>query len=110
MPISREINCQPLFLAAFSLSQIDDFLSGRSPLTLALRVGDHMMFVQLQLEQSVAQSNASHVSRGTSSTGTWLDSQYVTQRILEANNAARVAVYFQIIVRNRSRSLKLVDQ
>uniref|UniRef100_A0A3B5LJH7 Midnolin n=1 Tax=Xiphophorus couchianus TaxID=32473 RepID=A0A3B5LJH7_9TELE len=27
----------------------NDFLSGRSPLTLALRVGDHMMFVQLQL-------------------------------------------------------------
>ncbi|XP_040846527.1 midnolin isoform X2 [Ochotona curzoniae] len=30
-------------------SQVSDFLSGRSPLTLALRVGDHMMFVQLQL-------------------------------------------------------------
>uniref|UniRef100_H9G3N1 Midnolin n=1 Tax=Anolis carolinensis TaxID=28377 RepID=H9G3N1_ANOCA len=29
--------------------QVNDFLSGRSPLTLALRVGDHMMFVQLQL-------------------------------------------------------------
>uniref|UniRef100_A0A3Q3VL10 Ubiquitin-like domain-containing protein n=1 Tax=Mola mola TaxID=94237 RepID=A0A3Q3VL10_MOLML len=29
--------------------QVSDFLSGRSPLTLALRVGDHMMFVQLQL-------------------------------------------------------------
>ncbi|KAG9343380.1 hypothetical protein JZ751_014361, partial [Albula glossodonta] len=28
---------------------VSDFLSGRSPLTLALRVGDHMMFVQLQL-------------------------------------------------------------
>uniref|UniRef100_A0A8C4Q8E3 Midnolin n=1 Tax=Eptatretus burgeri TaxID=7764 RepID=A0A8C4Q8E3_EPTBU len=30
-------------------TQVNDFLSGRSPLTLALRVGDHMMFVQLQL-------------------------------------------------------------
>ncbi|TWW57737.1 Midnolin Midbrain nucleolar protein [Takifugu flavidus] len=30
-------------------SSVNDFLSGRSPLTLALRVGDHMMFVQLQL-------------------------------------------------------------
>ncbi|GLD60471.1 midnolin-like protein [Lates japonicus] len=29
--------------------KVSDFLSGRSPLTLALRVGDHMMFVQLQL-------------------------------------------------------------
>ncbi|CBY21723.1 unnamed protein product [Oikopleura dioica] len=35
-----------------SEQQVDDFLSGRSPLTLALRVEDHMMFVQLQLEQS----------------------------------------------------------
>uniref|UniRef100_A0AAY5F4Y3 Ubiquitin-like domain-containing protein n=1 Tax=Electrophorus electricus TaxID=8005 RepID=A0AAY5F4Y3_ELEEL len=34
---------------------VSDFLSGRSPLTLALRVGDHMMFVQLQL---AAQSSA----------------------------------------------------
>ena len=31
--------------------KIDDFLSGRDPLTLALRVEDHMMFIQLQLEQ-----------------------------------------------------------
>uniref|UniRef100_A0A8C2W984 Midnolin n=1 Tax=Cyclopterus lumpus TaxID=8103 RepID=A0A8C2W984_CYCLU len=38
-----------------------DFLSGRSPLTLALRVGDHMMFVQLQLaaQQSPAVPNRS---------------------------------------------------
>lgn len=33
----------------FMCIQVSDFLSGRSPLTLALRVGDHMMFVQLQL-------------------------------------------------------------
>ncbi|KAG7239004.1 hypothetical protein INR49_030269 [Caranx melampygus] len=32
-----------------SPTEVSDFLSGRSPLTLALRVGDHMMFVQLQL-------------------------------------------------------------
>ena len=37
--------------------QIDDFLSGRSPLTLALRVGDHMMFVQLQLEEPAKSNN-----------------------------------------------------
>nr|XP_018668499.1 midnolin homolog isoform X1 [Ciona intestinalis] len=52
---------QSIIQAIESLSdvQIDDFLSGRSPLTLALRVGDHMMFVQLQLEQSMVQgSNA----------------------------------------------------
>uniref|UniRef100_A0A673HFK2 Midnolin-like n=1 Tax=Sinocyclocheilus rhinocerous TaxID=307959 RepID=A0A673HFK2_9TELE len=36
-------------LMVIKLFFVSDFLSGRSPLTLALRVGDHMMFVQLQL-------------------------------------------------------------
>ncbi|NXT50334.1 MIDNB protein, partial [Pluvianellus socialis] len=48
--------------------QVNDFLSGRSPLTLALRVGDHMIFVQLQLaaQQSSGQLQHRHViaSRG----------------------------------------------
>ncbi|NXG23825.1 MIDN protein, partial [Grallaria varia] len=48
--------------------QVNDFLSGRSPLTLALRVGDHMMFVQLQLaaQQSTGQLQHRHLiaSRG----------------------------------------------
>ncbi|NXR12242.1 MIDNB protein, partial [Semnornis frantzii] len=48
--------------------QVNDFLSGRSPLTLALRVGDHMMFVQLQLaaQQSSGQLQHRHLiaSRG----------------------------------------------
>ncbi|RMC00955.1 hypothetical protein DUI87_22642 [Hirundo rustica rustica] len=47
---------------------VNDFLSGRSPLTLALRVGDHMMFVQLQLaaQQSTGQLQHRHLiaSRG----------------------------------------------
>merc|ERR1712062_639410 len=38
-------------IESLSDQQIDDFLSGRDPLTLALRVEDHMMFIQLQLEQ-----------------------------------------------------------
>ncbi|KAJ8362471.1 hypothetical protein AAFF_G00373750 [Aldrovandia affinis] len=36
-------------LESLTETQVSDFLWGRSPLTLALRVGDHMMFVQLQL-------------------------------------------------------------
>ncbi|XP_041698534.1 midnolin isoform X3 [Coregonus clupeaformis] len=36
-------------LESLTETQVSDFLSGRSPLTLALRIGDHMMFVQLQL-------------------------------------------------------------
>ncbi|ESO92614.1 hypothetical protein LOTGIDRAFT_233061 [Lottia gigantea] len=39
-------------LENLSESQINDFLTGRAPLLLAMRVGDHMMFVQLQLSTS----------------------------------------------------------
>ncbi|XP_026548604.1 midnolin, partial [Notechis scutatus] len=52
---------------------VNDFLSGRSPLTLALRVGDHMMFVQLQLaaQQNSGQLQHRHViaSRGEQAGG-----------------------------------------
>ncbi|XP_032160837.1 midnolin isoform X3 [Mustela erminea] len=41
--------------------RVSDFLSGRSPLTLALRVGDHMMFVQLQLAAQHAPLQHRHV-------------------------------------------------
>ncbi|KAK1157101.1 midnolin isoform X2 [Acipenser oxyrinchus oxyrinchus] len=56
-------------LESLTETQVSDFLSGRSPLTLALRVGDHMMFVQLQLaaQQSGAQQQAQHrhvIARG----------------------------------------------
>ncbi|XP_064869735.1 midnolin-like [Oncorhynchus nerka] len=40
-------------LESLTETQVSDFLSGRSPLTLALRVGEHMMFVQLQLAPRV---------------------------------------------------------
>ncbi|XP_010633244.1 midnolin isoform X6 [Fukomys damarensis] len=43
------------------MDEVSDFLSGRSPLTLALRVGDHMMFVQLQLAAQHAPLQHRHV-------------------------------------------------
>ncbi|XP_051990044.1 midnolin-A-like [Xyrauchen texanus] len=46
--------------------QVSDFLSGRCPLTLALQVGDHMMFVQLQLSAQQSQHRTPSVSRGPS--------------------------------------------
>ncbi|NWS25230.1 MIDNB protein, partial [Polioptila caerulea] len=66
---TREAACATADEGPFSLSpQVNDFLSGRSPLTLALRVGDHMMFVQLQLaaQQSTGQLQHRHLiaSRG----------------------------------------------
>ncbi|XP_016114689.1 midnolin-like [Sinocyclocheilus grahami] len=50
-------------LETLSDAQVSDFLSGRSPLTLALRVGDHMMFVQLQLAAQASGGQPS-LSRG----------------------------------------------
>ncbi|XP_061046883.1 midnolin isoform X4 [Eubalaena glacialis] len=48
-------------LESLTETQVSDFLSGRSPLTLALRVGDHMMFVQLQLAAQHAPLQHRHV-------------------------------------------------
>uniref|UniRef100_A0A8C8BDW2 Midnolin n=1 Tax=Otus sunia TaxID=257818 RepID=A0A8C8BDW2_9STRI len=60
--------CVPGLTPSSFSPQVNDFLSGRSPLTLALRVGDHMMFVQLQLaaQQSSGQLQHRHLiaSRG----------------------------------------------
>uniref|UniRef100_A0A8C6X1U5 Midnolin n=1 Tax=Naja naja TaxID=35670 RepID=A0A8C6X1U5_NAJNA len=60
-------------LESLTETQVNDFLSGRSPLTLALRVGDHMMFVQLQLaaQQNSGQLQHRHViaSRGEQAGG-----------------------------------------
>ncbi|XP_071066115.1 midnolin isoform X2 [Dasypus novemcinctus] len=49
--------------------QVSDFLSGRSPLTLALRVGDHMMFVQLQLASQHAPLQHRHVLAAAAARG-----------------------------------------
>ncbi|XP_013409098.1 midnolin homolog [Lingula anatina] len=69
-------------LENLSDGQVNDFLSGKSPLTLAMRLGDHMMFVQLQLSTtppkkvakrkrtSANQTSSSVSSAGTASMGT----------------------------------------
>ncbi|KAK2900342.1 hypothetical protein Q8A67_008457 [Cirrhinus molitorella] len=57
-------------LESLTDAQVSDFLSGRSPLTLALRVGDHMMFVQLQLaaQPSGGQPSISRAPTGPNQT------------------------------------------
>lgn len=56
-------------LESLTDAQVSDFLSGRSPLTLALRVGDHMMFVQLQLAAQPSVSRAPNQPDAQHSTG-----------------------------------------
>lgn len=55
-------------LESLTETQVSDFLSGRSPLTLALRVGDHMMFVQLQLAAQHAPLQHRHVLTAAAAT------------------------------------------
>ncbi|XP_075235468.1 midnolin-A-like [Lycorma delicatula] len=47
--------------------QVNDFLSGKAPLNLTMRLGDHMMLIQLQLS-TVTPNNQTSTSTTTSST------------------------------------------
>ncbi|XP_052777092.1 midnolin-like [Mya arenaria] len=57
-------------LENLSESQVNDFLTGRAPLLLAMKLGEHMMFVQLQLSNSSCSSrrrtNHTHCAHGNS--------------------------------------------
>lgn len=52
-------------LESLNDSQVNDFLSGKTPLNLSMRLGDHMMLIQLQLSTV----NASGSSSSQSSSG-----------------------------------------
>lgn len=62
-------------LESLNDNQVNDFLSGKSPLNLSVRLGDHMMLIQLQLS-TLNPSSASgsrsktHKSRTTTAGGT----------------------------------------
>ncbi|KAM9112103.1 midnolin isoform 1-T2 [Pangshura tecta] len=83
-------------LESLTETQVNDFLSGRSPLTLALRVGDHMMFVQLQLaaQQNGGQLQHRHViaSRGEPGAAAGPTSQCRTLHGGTSSNFARIPV------------------
>ncbi|XP_019368706.1 PREDICTED: midnolin [Gavialis gangeticus] len=83
-------------LESLTETQVNDFLSGRSPLTLALRVGDHMMFVQLQLaaQQTGGQLQHRHViaSRGEPGAAANPASHCRTLHGASGSNFARIPV------------------
>lgn len=54
-------------LESLNDSQVNDFLSGRTPLNLSMRLGDHMMLIQLQL--STVNPTNSNASTSTGSAG-----------------------------------------
>lgn len=55
----RPEQCVMQALETLNDSQVDNFLAGRAPLNLTMRLGDHMMFIQLQLSTSVPSSGSS---------------------------------------------------
>lgn len=78
-------------LESLNDSQVNDFLSGKSPLNLSVRLGDHMMLIQLQLstinpttqQQTTTQSPQSYsssTSTGASTGGTTKSSRNSTTR------------------------------
>lgn len=54
-------------LESLNDSQVNDFLSGKTPLNLSMRLGDHMMLIQLQLS-TVNPTNSSSSTSTTAST------------------------------------------
>uniref|UniRef100_A0A8C1Q3C1 Ubiquitin-like domain-containing protein n=1 Tax=Cyprinus carpio TaxID=7962 RepID=A0A8C1Q3C1_CYPCA len=74
-------------LESLSDAQVSDFLSGRSPLTLALRVGDHMMFVQLQLAAQPSVSRGPAGPDQTPAGAVSSDSQQQELDVTKSHNA-----------------------
>ncbi|GFG33862.1 hypothetical protein Cfor_11056 [Coptotermes formosanus] len=56
-------------LESLNDSQVNDFLSGKAPLNLTMRLGDHMMLIQLQLS-TVTPSSSRRLTNTNSNTNT----------------------------------------
>lgn len=52
-------------LESLNDTQVNDFLSGKSPLNLTMRLGDHMMLIQLQLSTLHSSSSSSRSVRSS---------------------------------------------
>ncbi|XP_035233528.1 midnolin homolog [Stegodyphus dumicola] len=60
--IQNPEQCVMQALETLNESQVDNFLAGRSPLNLTMRLGDHMMFIQLQLSTVLPSSGNNSTS------------------------------------------------
>ena len=72
----------------FFCLQVVDFLSGKAPLNLTMRLGDHMMLIQLQLSTVNSSSNAAKRSRTSSATAS---SPNISRTPVSSNAAAAAA-------------------
>lgn len=58
--------------------QVDNFLAGRAPLNLTMRLGDHMMFIQLQLSTAANAGNKSNHNSNVQARSTCLPTPPLT--------------------------------
>ncbi|XP_058443107.1 midnolin homolog [Malaya genurostris] len=65
-------------LESLNDSQVNDFLSGKSPLNLSVRLGDHMMLIQLQLSTLNSSSQSGNRSKAHKSRTVTASSTNVT--------------------------------
>ncbi|XP_065212211.1 midnolin homolog [Planococcus citri] len=80
-------------LESLNEAQVNDFLSGKQPLNLTMRLGDHMMLIQLMLSTISNQSHGSSSSSSSSSASSSRSksTEEVSKSIPPAAAAAAVA-------------------
>lgn len=77
-------------LESLNDSQVNDFLSGKTPLNLSMRLGDHMMLIQLQL--STVNPTNSSASTSASSSGSASSSRTRSIYRSKTSSSARPSV------------------
>ena len=70
--------------------QVVDFLSGKAPLNLTMRLGDHMMLIQLQLSTVNSSSNLKRSSRAGAAGGPTIPT--VSRTPVSSNNTTTTSV------------------
>lgn len=103
-------------LESLNDSQVNDFLSGKTPLNLSMRLGDHMMLIQLQLSTVNPTTSPTHVTRTRSvfktkmSTSSSQPSSSNTQVLTNANSSTALQNTCEMSTRNcmsRSNSMEM---
>lgn len=78
-------------LESLNDNQVNDFLSGKSPLNLSVRLGDHMMLIQLQLSTlSPAQQNSLKTKVANAAALKQQQQQAPTRSIINCDNNKNV--------------------
>ncbi|XP_018784778.1 PREDICTED: probable RNA methyltransferase bin3 [Bactrocera latifrons] len=78
-------------LESLNDSQVNDFLSGKTPLNLSMRLGDHMMLIQLQLSTVNPANGSSSATAGSSCTSGSSSSAALRARSSQRNNRSALA-------------------